>query len=203
LPYGPVFKNLSRPLLEILKAEFLKILKEENAIFCRFDFTPPVKDAAEEKLLEQFFVKSPSYSYRSSYFQPRTEWLLNLEPPEEEIFFQIHKKTRYCFRQAEKGGIKAKIITSQLQKYFDNFYALLKETAKRDNFHLHPRNYYQAIFEETEKRQNAYLAIGYLPSNKNIANKKIIIRIFKNSDLFFLSCKIKIDKTINDRILKM
>jgi len=157
IPHGPVLKAISCLSDEFLKTfhdKLLEIAKEENSVFVRFDAFPK-----NEENLSKFFKRVPSHAYRSSYFQPKFEWILSLEKPEEEILDEMHPKTRYNINLARKRGIKIEIISENFDKYFHDFYGLIEETAKRDNFNLHPKDYYRNIFKTLDS-SNAFLAVA-------------------------------------------
>ena len=155
IPYGPILKNQSKDLLLFIKQEITKISIAENAVFTRLDFTPVISN----EILNKVFTKSPLYTYHSSFFQPRTEWFLNLEKTETELLADMHKNHRYSIRVAEKENIDIEIITKDFEKYFETFYELMAGTAERNGFKLHPKNYYQNIFQNLSKT-TAHLAIA-------------------------------------------
>jgi lipid II:glycine glycyltransferase (peptidoglycan interpeptide bridge formation enzyme) len=157
IPYGPVFKNSNtkEDLLVFIKQEIKKISMAENAVFTRLDFTPVISN----EILSKFFTQSPLYTYHSSFFQPRTEWFLNLEKSETELLADMHKNHRYSIRVAEKEKVNVEIVTENFEKYFETFYKLMAGTAERNNFKLHPKNYYKNIFQNLSKI-NAHLAIA-------------------------------------------
>ncbi|MBU1730535.1 peptidoglycan bridge formation glycyltransferase FemA/FemB family protein [Patescibacteria group bacterium] len=72
---------------------------------------------------------------------------------------EMHEKTRYSIRLAGKKEITTEIITEDFEKYFEVFYKLMTETAKRNGFSLHQKNYYKNIFESLSKI-NSYLSIA-------------------------------------------
>ena len=166
-----------RPFQDFLK-EFNKKLfeigKKENAIFARFDFFPVKSDFKNPRsltsnpFLENYFKKVPTYAYHSSYFQPKFEWILDLNKTEEELLKAMHPKTRYGIRLAESRGVDVEIIKTDFQKYFPYFYGLMKKTAERNAFSLHPEIYYKNIFSNCEENKNAFLAIANY-NNKTLA----------------------------------
>ena len=157
IPYGPVLKDSTpnKNLLNFIKQEIKRICQKENTVFARLDFTPTISN----EVLDKIYTKSPLCTYHGSYFQPRNEWFLNLEKSEEELLKEMHKNHRYSIRVAEKEKIKVEIITADFEKYFETFYELSAGTAKRNNFGLHSKAYYQNIFNNLSKI-NAHLAIA-------------------------------------------
>ncbi len=155
VPYGPVVKKVSEEFLADFRKKIRDIAKEEGAVFVRLDFTPQVPG----ETLSKFFAKAPLNTYHSAYFQPRIEWFLGLDKSEDELIDAMHKNTRYSIRLAEKREIKTEIVTESFEKYFEDFYGLMTETAKRNGFSLHPKEYYKGIFENLHK-SNAYLSVA-------------------------------------------
>lgn len=155
IPYGPVIKDTSEDFFANLKLGLKQIAKVENAVFIRLDFTPLVSN----DILSKFFTKAPLYTYHSAYFQPRAEWFLGLEKSENDLLVAMHEKTRYSIRLAERKEITAEISTGDFEKYFEIFYELMSETAKRNGFSIHQKNYYDSIFQNPHKA-NTYLSIA-------------------------------------------
>lgn len=148
-----------------LNDQIRNIVREEmrlqNAVFARLDFTPSIlgmfanSDANSRQDYKNDCKKygyrlAPKLSTHSAYFQPRSEWLLDLEPSEEELLANMHEKTRYSIRLGYRKGIEHGIISADKSlahmQYFDKFYKLMSDTAERNDFKLHQRKYYEAIF---------------------------------------------------------
>ena len=143
IPYGPVVKDVSDAFLKSLKNKLIEIAKQDNIVFIRLDFTPIIKN----EILVKYFKKSSLCTYHSASFQPRLEWMLSLEKSNEQLLSEMHEKTRYSIRLSERKGITTEIITSNFNEYFDIFYDLMSTTANRNNFNLHPKEYYLKIFD--------------------------------------------------------
>jgi len=159
IPYGPVSKTINQNILIELKEKLIEEAKKENAVFVRLDFTPAVNDKENIKLFSKVLKHSPKYTYKSSYFQLRSEWFLDLKKTEEEILKEMHEKTRYSVRLADRRGVKTEIVTSNFDEYFDTFCELMEVTSKRNGFHLHSRDYYESIFKNL-KEDNTFLSIS-------------------------------------------
>jgi lipid II:glycine glycyltransferase (peptidoglycan interpeptide bridge formation enzyme) len=169
VPYGPITEVFSEVFFTTLQQKLKSLAQTENAVFIRLDFTPPVSNTT----LSKFFTKAPLYTYHSAHFQPRREWSLSLDKTEEDLLKDMHEKTRYSIRLAERKGIMVEIITEDFEKYFENFYELMLGTAKRNGFNLHSKNYYQNIFQNLQS-DNAYLVIAKYGAK--ILVSKLIIR---------------------------
>lgn len=155
LPYGPVVKEYSNELLAFLKKELWVIAKKEHVVFMRLDFTPHVDEAA----VSGIFKKAPRSTYHSSYFQPRAEWFLGLEKSEEELLAGMHKNTRYSVQLATKREVTVEVVANNFVAYLESFLALMRETASRNGFSLHPDAYYRNIFENLNNSY-AYLTVA-------------------------------------------
>ena len=160
IPYGPITRGggLSEEFLKFLKSQLYDFARKNNAVFVRLDFTPPVQSYENKKLLTKFFTKAPFCTYHSAYFQPRVEWFLDLYNTEDVLLKEMHEKTRYSIRLAERKGITTEIISSDFEKYFPIFYELMLGTATRNSFSLHSKNYYQNIFKNLQT--NSFLSIA-------------------------------------------
>lgn len=156
MPYGPVATNADQEFLAVLKAELTRLAAGSNVVFVRVDFDPVVPSQ-----LSQFFTPAARCTYQAAQFQPRHEWRLSLKPSLEELFRAIHKNTRYSIRASEKKGVVTEIVVEHFQEYFTDFYRLLLETAKRNNFTLHPQAYYEGILTQL-KCEQGYLAVARL-----------------------------------------
>ncbi len=160
-PYGPVLTpNLAveppSEVLNLLDAELKKIMKKDNAVFTRLDFSPslPLSTSTTK------FVKGPWWSVHGACFQPRVEWWLPLKESEEEILAGMHQKTRYNIRLASKKGVEVEIVEEDLLDYLEDFYAVQANTARRNEFQLHEKEYYKAVLASAEKNKNGYLAVA-------------------------------------------
>lgn len=171
IPHGPVVKKNNLKFLKFFAEKLIQIVEKERSTFARFDF---YHSFSPNDLTKARFKKTPNYAYNSSYFQPKLEWILNIEKPEEEILSEMHSKTRYGIRLAENKGVKVEIINTDFQKYFSVFYDLMKKTAERNNFKLHPEIYYKNIFKNCEENKNAFLAIANY-NDKILATNLILL----------------------------
>ncbi len=170
VPHGPVIKNTSADFLKDFSKKMTAVAQEENAVFLRYDIYPPIKKPStfQEKMLGK---KAPFYSYHSAFFQSKFDWVLDIQKSEEELLAEMHQKTRYNIRLAERKGVRVEIIKGKdLNKYFDVFYTLMQETAERGKFGLHPKRYYENIFEDGAKNENINLFVGKFQNEILVTN---------------------------------
>ncbi len=149
-PRGPVtnfqfsisnFQSISNDLIfkynriiKILFEEIEKIIGKENAIFLRLE--------------PQFTIQNSQFKiHRTIDIQPSKTLILDLNKSEEELLGNMHQKTRYNIRLAEKKGVK---IKESGKERFREFWQIMKETEKRDGFRLHDRNYYKRMLKHSK-----------------------------------------------------
>ncbi|MFC1510912.1 lipid II:glycine glycyltransferase FemX, partial [Candidatus Margulisiibacteriota bacterium] len=77
--------------------------------------------------------------------QPRATFLVDLTPEADDILKSFEEKTRYNIRLAMKKDVTVEEEVDK--KGIETFYKLYIQTAQRDNFLIHPPEYYQAIRE--------------------------------------------------------
>lgn len=134
LPKGPVVENRKKNYnreLGILAGKISEIAKQENSVFCKIEPEVSYSFSGFENKIKA-----------SSSLQPRKTLLLNLAPGEESILSQMHSKTRYNIRLASRKGVEFEEISGERKCALDRFWNLLKQTAERDNFKPHTKEYY-------------------------------------------------------------
>ena len=166
IPYGPVLlsREYTLPVTKCLVENLPTFLDQElgldQVVFVRCDFTPSLTLEDVKKLSQVSRVSlSPRFTYASSAFQPRSEWTLDLSWSEEALLKAMHSKTRYSINLAIRKGLTSEIVEKNLTNYLGTFCELMKATAKRDDFQLHPESYYKAIFEDCETGGRGFLCV--------------------------------------------
>ncbi len=79
-------------------------------------------------------------------FSPVHSSVVDLSLPEEERFARMHSKTRYNIRLAAKKGVTIRNDASSAG--VDAFLGLLRSTAGRQEFSLHPDAYYRTLLAQ-------------------------------------------------------
>jgi lipid II:glycine glycyltransferase (peptidoglycan interpeptide bridge formation enzyme) len=79
---------------------------------------------------------------KSIDLQPKKTLFLDLALGEEKLLAEMHQKTRYNIRLAEKKGVK--IIPGSLDDFTD-FWRLMSLTGERDGFRLHSAEHYKNL----------------------------------------------------------
>ncbi len=134
-PRGPIGS------LETFLKEVKEITQKEKSIFLKIE---PDLD---------FNHNLSNFKKSEKEIQPSKTIILDISKTEEELLNQMHPKTRYNIQLAKKKGI----LIEQSQE-IDSFLNLLKETAQKDKFHLHPNDYYRKMLEKTDGMVKLFLA---------------------------------------------
>jgi lipid II:glycine glycyltransferase (peptidoglycan interpeptide bridge formation enzyme) len=119
-------------------AEDLKALLPGNTAFIRFD--PPWHtegaDAAAPSL-------GAPFSRSAADVQSPDTTLVDLTAGEDAMLGRMKSKGRYNIRLAHKRGVR---VRSGGAEELEKFYALYRETARRDGISIHALSYYQTLF---------------------------------------------------------
>jgi lipid II:glycine glycyltransferase (peptidoglycan interpeptide bridge formation enzyme) len=158
LPKGNV------PTVEVLK-ELKRIGRENNCIFIQLE--PNVTDNLKlktENLKPSFHPLFTKYTF-----------VLDITKSEEELLKNMHPKTRYNIRVAEKHGVKVAEQTSD--EAFKEYLRLTEETTSRQKFFAHTPSYHAKMWE-TLKTENSKLKT----QNENGLAAHLLTAIYKPDD---------------------
>lgn len=137
-PGGPIInwgdENLFKFFIEKCKELGLK----SGCIFLRI--RPQIIDNSNSRQIfsENGFIKSPMHLHAQD------TWVLDITKPEDEIFKNMRKTTRYMIRRAIKEKVSIKI--SEDLEDITSLYNLQKLTAKRHKFVPFSLNFFQSHF---------------------------------------------------------
>jgi lipid II:glycine glycyltransferase (peptidoglycan interpeptide bridge formation enzyme) len=149
-PRGPVIEN-PKPKSQIpnktqnpnhkfqtFLEEIEKIARQERAIFLKIE--PSLLDS-------KFQIPNSKFVRSLKEIQPSKTLILDITKPEEELLNQMHPKTRYNIRLAQRKGVRIRPSLGSGTRESQVFLDLLEKTAQRDKFRPHPREYYQKMLE--------------------------------------------------------
>jgi len=170
-PRGPIldYQNpqIAKIQMEALLNIIKKIAKEEKSVFYRIDplLLPKEFSETSDTALPSF-SKTPATNFKSfkqncHSHQPENTLLLDLSLSENELLEQMKPKGRYNISLADRKGVKIKIISfndENFSRYFDDFYALLKDTTLRDKFSGHPKEFYLNMLDILKGNARLYIA---------------------------------------------
>jgi lipid II:glycine glycyltransferase (peptidoglycan interpeptide bridge formation enzyme) len=137
LPKGP---DIDKKMLDTL----FVIGKKENCIFIQLEPNIEKKDNKKYKLKNLFPSSRPLFT--------KYTFILDLTQTEEELLKNMHSKTRYNTKLAEKKGVE--IIEDNSDKAFEEYLRLTKETTKRQNFYAHSEKYHRLMWETLRPNAN-------------------------------------------------
>ncbi|QQG43710.1 MAG: peptidoglycan bridge formation glycyltransferase FemA/FemB family protein [Candidatus Daviesbacteria bacterium] len=144
LPKGPMpDKNLAQALK--------KIGQENNCAFIKIE--PNIELPATTYYLPSDFHKSPKPLFTKYNF------VLDLTKSEAELLQNLHPKTRYNIKVAQKHGVKVEERFDD--EALDIYLRLYFETTKRQNYHGHTPTYHQAVWAKLKKEKMARFLIAF------------------------------------------
>ncbi len=153
---------------EDLINELQKIGKEEKCIFIQLE--PNVilsaaknlsrmRDSSETSSEILHFVQDDSFSNLNlipaahPLFTKYT-FVLDLTKSEEELLKAMHPKARYNIRVAKKHGVE--IVEDNSEKAFEEYWRLMQETTKRQNFYAHTKRYHRQMRDSLQIQNTKY-----------------------------------------------
>lgn len=146
IPFSP-FTVAYIPRANIKISPSLKQLcLQEKALFIKVD--PPL----------DFLL--PKEAILSDAILPRHTIYIDLTQSEDELLKNMHEKTRYNLRLAQKRGVIVKE-----DENLEVFLNLLIQTEKRQNFYSHPPEYYRLLWQNLRPKKMVYLLTAYLHDN--------------------------------------
>jgi peptidoglycan pentaglycine glycine transferase (the first glycine) len=78
-----------------------------------------------------------------SHVQPQQTLILNLAKSEEELLADMHPKTRYNIRLAQRKGVTVRF--SQVEQDLEEFLNITRDVSARGAFHFHSNEYYRKM----------------------------------------------------------
>ena len=119
--------NFNEAKINLIK----ELAKQEKSIFIKIE---PLGQT-----LENFGFK------KVKPVQPAKTLMLDLSKSEEQLLAEMHQKTRYNIRLAEKKGVSLKICSVE---EFPIFYDLLVDTYRRKGKKLYGRDYFHKLYHD-------------------------------------------------------
>ena len=130
LPKGPL---PDRDLADALT----KVAKENNCAYIKIE--PNIEITNLKSPIPVQFIKSPKPLFSKNNF------LLDLTKSEEELLKNMHPKTRYNIRVAQKHNV---LVEERVdQKALDIYLKLFFETTRRQGFAGHNEHYHRTVWE--------------------------------------------------------
>lgn len=165
------------PTKEVL-AELTKIGKQEKCVFIQLE--PQVEVNHGE--IENLEIRPSAHPMFSKYtFQ------FDLTKTEDEMLKNMHPKTRYNIKVAQKHNVK--IIEDNTDKAFEEYIKLTQETTKRQGFYAHTERYHRLMWDalKNQRLENKMENLNELTAHLFLAKYKFeilvawIVFIFKDA----------------------
>lgn len=130
IPHGPIIAEEDKKI-DIMKAITDKIQGLAQKEKASFLFMEPTQN----------FDDIPFLDKSQKHIQTQTTLILDIAKNKEEILAQMKSKARYNIRLSKRKGVKVEV--SKNLEDVSEFLRLAKSTSERDEFKLHPDNYYR------------------------------------------------------------
>lgn len=179
-----IYFNKKANYFEEFLGELKNICREEGSIFLKME--PVLKSDLHRNCLLDTELK-----LSDKEIQPSQTIILDLEKSEDELLAEMKSKTRYNIRLAQKHGVKIKEMESDDD--FEKFWSLMSETAQRDEFSMHSKDYYRKIIET---KSNDFKNILYLAEYKNNVLAVAIINFFNNKAIYLHGASSSSDRNV-------
>lgn len=142
---------------EINWEQLRESLKKHNCIAINFD-VPNVTKSSEDSVkvlheLEEHCIKAPRDTFA------RYNILLDISKSEAELLKNMHNKHRYNLGLSQRKGVIVK--KGETLEDFEVFYKLLLDTSIRQKYFIHPKAYYQKIWELLHPSGFCKILTGY------------------------------------------
>lgn len=165
VPAGPVLNDEKMTPTEalnsepIIRSELIKLGKElkniaerENSIYIKVE---PQSDYIAKNLVKAGFKRS------IKTIQPHKTVVIDLTKTEEELWKELSHGNRYNINFAKKKGV---MVKEESVEKFNSLWELFQETAKKDKFHLHEKEYYEKLLEFKTDKFFTKLVVAYVDS---------------------------------------
>ncbi len=143
LPKGPIPNKTLAKALE-------QIGLENNCAFIKVE--PDIEASTPLYSIYPSFLPSPKPLFTKYNF------VLDLTPSEEELLKNMHPKTRYNIKVAQKKGVLVEERTDS--KALDIYLKLYFETTNRQNYHGHNKQYHKQVWNTLSKAGMARFLIA-------------------------------------------
>ncbi|AHH10770.1 peptidoglycan bridge formation glycyltransferase FemA/FemB family protein [Borrelia coriaceae] len=168
-------------------SESIKQYLHKNTLFVRYDLMFYTSRSLKEDYVP---IKLEFKNLQKSFddIQPSNTTILNLNDSLDNIKAKMKKKTRYNINLSIKKNIK--VIIDDDFKYFEEFYNLHKETAQRDKFTIHSKDYIKNLIKAFREDKNAKIKLIIALYNEQLISG-IIIGIYKDKATYLYGASSK------------
>ena len=155
---GPVLDTQDADLVKQFCAFLKQTAVKHGAILLKIDPPVPVEDTiSEANLRAAGFQLISSDGFGGT--QPKCVMQLDLDKPIDEVMASFKEKWRYNIRLAERKGVTVNLDCTRDD--IPTFYAILKETARRDGFLVRGQKYFEDMWDLLVPQGYMRLALTY------------------------------------------
>ncbi len=159
---GPAISWTNQDEVTTLFNKLKKIAKENKAWFIRISPLIEKKSLEEQALKSLKGVPCPMHDVEAL-----DTWITDISAPEDNLLKQNKKGTRYIIKKAYKNKNLSVAISNRLSD-IDEFYDILKDTVKRQNWNAYTKEYIKKEFESFSKTNScSVILIRYKEPNLN------------------------------------
>ena len=145
-PRGPVADINNLPELRALFAGVATIGRQRGAILLKIDPDVPVSNTEFTANLKHLGWHQNDTGLDFAGVQPKFVFRLDIQPAPEELLANMHSKTRYNIRLADRKGVTVR--TAGDKNDLKIFYDILVDTAERDDFLIRDYTYFEAMWTQ-------------------------------------------------------
>lgn len=150
VPKGPALDYADGNVLREMLGALRDVAREQRVISLKIEPEVAEPSPLSEIFLDLGLTPAPPVQMRS------TIWV-DLGPDEDEILARQKQKTRYNTRLAAKKGV---VVETAGADAVDAWYDMYAETAQRDGFSIHGREYYHLVLDLLQPRGMASLLLA-------------------------------------------
>lgn len=154
---GPLgFKIGYLPRGDLPKKEMLDDLKIvgklENCVYIQLEPNVDKSQITNHKS-QDWLLELENWGLRKSFHPLITKYnfILDLTKNEEELLSQMHPKTRYNIKIAQKHGVLISEDNSNIA--FEKYLKLTQDTTKRQGFYAHSEDYHRKMWETLRSKK--------------------------------------------------
>lgn len=148
------------PKVDPSKIDFIELeksLKANNCIAINFDVPNVLADDPKVDEYKKMFEQKCVKAYKDTF--AKNNVLLDLTPSEEDLQNAMHTKHRYNIKLSLKHDVYVKF--GETDEDFEVFYKLLSDTAVRQKYFVHPKQYYKLIWDTFRPQNIVRLVTAY------------------------------------------
>jgi peptidoglycan pentaglycine glycine transferase (the first glycine) len=125
--------------------------------------------------------------FRDAGHSAYPEWTLTLDLgySEADLLTDMKPKGRYNIRLAEKKKVRVDVWKKEDGAGFKQFYQILKDTSRRDQFGVHPADYYRNLLETLGAYDGASLYLAYHPEKQDVVIGGTIVTFFGDTATYY------------------